>query len=147
MKVSQITLWWAELKVWNGCKNPAIAHRRVKNDVEKQWMKSLQWGKNNNNNKNRHHKNLLEVLPTKNHRWEFCWVYKRRLLTKMITEVLYLILFLIWWRFRHVIKAMTDVENILNDEFFGDTVDTSKEAIEQHRKRESLKSVIRKGKA
>ena len=42
---------------------------------------------------------------------------------------------------------MTDVENILNDEFFGDTVDTSKEAIEQHRKRESLKSVIRKGKA
>ena len=61
---------------------------------------------------------------------------------------LYLILFLIWWRFRHLIKAMTDVENILNDDdFFGDTVDTPKEGIEQHRKRECLKSVISKGKA
>ena len=59
-----------------------------------------------------------------------------------------LILFLIWWRFRHLIKAMTDVENILNDDdFFGDTVDTPKEGIEQHRKRECLKSVISKGKA
>ena len=61
---------------------------------------------------------------------------------------LYLILFLIWWRFRHLIKAMADVENILNDDdFFGDTVDTPKEGIEQHRKRECLKSVISKGKA
>ena len=71
----------------------------------------------------------------------------------MITEVLlilplYLILFHIWWRFRQVIKAMADVENVFNDdEFFGDTVDTPKEAIEQHRKRECLKSVISKGKA
>ena len=71
----------------------------------------------------------------------------------MITEVLlilplYLILFLIWWRFRHLIKIMADVENILNDdEFFRDTVDTLKEGIEQHRKRECLKSVISKGKA
>ena len=61
---------------------------------------------------------------------------------KMITEVLlilplYLILFFIWWRFRHLIKAMDDVENILNDDdFFGDIVDTPKEGIEQHRKRE-----------
>ena len=58
----------------------------------------------------------------------------------MITEVLltlplYLALFLIWWRFRHLIKAMTDVENILNDDdFFGDTVDTPNEGIGQHRK-------------
>ena len=42
---------------------------------------------------------------------------------------------------------MADVENILNDdEFFRDTVDTPKEGIEQHRKRECLKCVIRKGK-
>ena len=27
---------------------------------------------------------------------------------------LYLTLFLIWWRFQYVIKAMTDAENILN---------------------------------
>ena len=42
---------------------------------------------------------------------------------------------------------MGDIENILtNDEFFGDIVDTPKEGIEQHKKREFLKSVIDKGK-
>ena len=66
----------------------------------------------------------------------------------LLTLSLYLTLFLIWWRFRHLMKAMVDVENILNnDEFFGDTVDTPKQGIEQHRKRECLKSVIGKGKA
>ena len=43
---------------------------------------------------------------------------------------------------------MADVENILNyDEFFGDIVDTPKEDIDQHRKRECLKSVTGSGKA
>ena len=43
---------------------------------------------------------------------------------------------------------MADVENILNDEpFFEDTVDTPKEGMKQHRKREYLKSVIGSGKA
>ena len=72
----------------------------------------------------------------------------------MITEVLlilplYLILFLIWWRFRYLMKIMADFGgDILNDnEFFGDVVDTPKEGIEQHKKRECLKSVIDKGKA
>ena len=70
----------------------------------------------------------------------------------MITEVLlilplYLTLFLIWWRFTHLIKAMADVENILNnDNFFGDTADTPKEGIEQHRKQECLKGELSKGK-
>ena len=42
---------------------------------------------------------------------------------------------------------MSDVENILNDEeFFGDTVNTPKEGVEQHKKRECLKSAISKGK-
>ena len=37
---------------------------------------------------------------------------------------------------------MADAEDILNDdEFFGDVVDTSKEGIEHHQKREYLKSV------
>ena len=73
-------------------------------------------------------------------------------LKKMITEVLlifplYLILFFIWWRFRHLIKIMTDVGDILSDDdFFGDVVDTPKEDIEQHKKRECLKSVIDNGK-
>ena len=46
----------------------------------------------------------------------------------MITEVLlvlplYLILFFIWSRFRHLIKIMGEVENILNDDdFFGDAM-------------------------
>ena len=67
----------------------------------------------------------------------------------MITEVLlilplYLILFFIWWRFGHVIKAMADVENILNDdEFFGDIVDTPKEGIDQHKKTRMLKECHR----
>ena len=64
----------------------------------------------------------------------------------MMTEVLliiplYLILFFIWWRFRRLINIITDVGDILNnDEFFGDIVDTPKEATEQHKKREELKS-------
>ena len=38
---------------------------------------------------------------------------------------------------------MADVENILNDDdFFGDTVDTPKDSIEQHKKQECLKSVV-----
>ena len=58
----------------------------------------------------------------------------------MITEVsfpalrlpLYVILFVICWLFRHVIKMISDSENILNDdEFFADTVDTPKEV--QHK--------------
>ena len=71
---------------------------------------------------------------------------------KMITEVLlilplYVTLFLIWWRFRQLIKAMADVENMLNDDdFLADTVDTQKEGVEQHRKPECLKSAISKGK-
>ena len=68
----------------------------------------------------------------------------------MITEVLlvlplYLILFFIWWRFQPLIKAMTDVGDIFDDDFFGDIVDTPKEGIEQHKKREYLKNVINKG--
>ena len=71
----------------------------------------------------------------------------------MVTGVLlvlplYLILFFIWWRFRPLIKAMGNVKNILNDnDFFGDFVDTPKEGIEQHKKRECLKSAIGSGKA
>ena len=43
---------------------------------------------------------------------------------------------------------MADVGDILNDDdFFSDVVDTPKEGIEQHKKRECLKSVIDKGKA
>ena len=61
---------------------------------------------------------------------------------------LYLILFFIWWRFQPVIKAMADVGYIFNDgDFFGDIVDTPKEDVEQHKKRECLKSVIDRGKA
>ena len=42
---------------------------------------------------------------------------------------------------------MTNVENMLSDDdFFGDIVDTPKEGIEQHKKRECLKNVIDRGK-
>ena len=58
----------------------------------------------------------------------------------MFTEVLlvlplYLIWFFICWLFRPLIKIMTDVGDILNDdEFCGDVVDTPKEGTEQHKK-------------
>ena len=43
---------------------------------------------------------------------------------------------------------MAGIENILNDyDFFGDTVDTPKEGIEQHKKWECLTGVISRGKA
>ena len=41
---------------------------------------------------------------------------------------------------------MTDVEDIFDNEFIGGIVDTPKEGIEQHKKREYLKSIIDKGK-
>ena len=42
---------------------------------------------------------------------------------------------------------MTSVGDILNDDdFFGDVVDAPKEGIEQHKKREELKSIIDKSK-
>ena len=53
----------------------------------------------------------------------------------MIREVLlvlplYLILFFVWWRFRRLIKTITAVEDILNnDDFLGGIVDTPKECI------------------
>ena len=51
------------------------------------------------------------------------------------------------WQFRHLIKAVTGVGDILNDvDFFGDVVNTPKEGTEQHKKREELKSIIDKGK-
>ena len=65
----------------------------------------------------------------------------------LLISPLYLILFFIWWRFRHLIKVMADVGNILNgDGLFGEAVDTPKEGIVQHKKRQCLKSVTSKGK-
>ena len=67
----------------------------------------------------------------------------------MITEVLlvplYLISFFICWQFRRLIKIMASVGDVLNNEFFNDVVNTLKEATEQHKKREELKSIIDKG--
>ena len=42
---------------------------------------------------------------------------------------------------------MTDVGDLFDDDVFGDIIDTPKEGIEQHKKREYLYSVIDKGKA
>ena len=69
----------------------------------------------------------------------------------MITEVLlvlplYLILFFIWYRSRHLLKIMADIGHILNDDdFFGDIVDTPKEGIEKHKKWQELKNAVDKG--
>ena len=42
---------------------------------------------------------------------------------------------------------MADTEDILNNEFFNDIVDTPKEATEQHKKQEELKEYHRQGQA
>ena len=66
----------------------------------------------------------------------------------LLILLLYLILSFIWWQFRHLIKIMADVGDILNDDdFFGDVADIPKKGIEQHKKRECLKDVISMGKA
>ena len=68
----------------------------------------------------------------------------------MITRVLlvlplYLILFFIWWRFEPLIKAMTDVGDISDDDFLGDIVDTPKRGIEQHKKTIMFKGCHKQG--
>ena len=94
-----------------------------------------------NSNNNQHHKNLTGGSPKQsNIAGSFCPSIKKVITEVLLILPLYLILFFIWWRFRHLIKIMADVGDILNDnEFFGDIVDTPKEGIEQHKKREELK--------
>ena len=75
----------------------------------------------------------------KYHRWKF--LLSQPPIKKMIAKVLlvlplYLIWFFILWRFRYLIKTMTDAASILNDdEFFGDIVDTPKYGVKQYKKR------------
>ena len=93
-------------------------------------------------------KTSSEVLPSEVHRWDFLtFDFKKMISEVLLVLLLYLILFFIWWRFHPLVKAMTDVGDISNDDdFFGDIVDTPKEGIEQHKNRKCLKSVIDKGK-
>ena len=60
----------------------------------------------------------------------------------MITELLlvlplYLGLFLVWYRFRHLIKIMASVEDVLNDDD-----DTPEEGFKQHKKRDELQDDV-----
>ena len=100
-------------------------------------------------NYKQHHKNLTRDSPKRsNIAGSFCPPIKKTITEVLLILLLYLILFFIWWQFRHLIKIMADVGDILNDnDFFGDVVDTPKEGIEQHKKRECLKDVISMGKA
>ena len=87
-------------------------------------------------------------FQAKYHRWELLTFRFKKMITEvLLILLLYLILFFIQYLFRRLIKIMGDIENLLtNDKFFGDIVDTPKEGIEQHKKRECLKSVIDQGK-
>ena len=65
---------------------------------------------------------------------------------KMIAELLlvfslHLVLFFIWYWFRHLINIIASDEDVLID-----VVDTPREGIEQHKKREELKDASDKGK-
>ena len=91
------------------------------------------------NNYNQHHKNLTGGSPKQsNIAGSFCPPIRKMIPEMLLILPLYLILFFIWWRFRHLIKIMADVGDTLNDDF-DDVVDTPKEGIEQHKKREELK--------
>ena len=82
----------------------------------------------------------------KYHRWEFLTFDFKKMITEVLLVLpLYLILFFIWWQFQPLIKAMTGVEDIFNDDFLGDIVDTPNEGIEQNKKQECLKGAIDKG--
>ena len=96
------------------------------------------------NNYNQHHKKLTGgSLKQSNIAWSFCPPIKKMMTKVSLLLPLYLVLFFIWWRFRHLLKIMADVGDILDDnDFFGYIVDTPKEGIEQHKKREYLKSAI-----
>ena len=68
----------------------------------------------------------------KYHRWEFLTFGFKKMITQvLLVLLLYLILFFSWWQFQPLIRAMADVENILNDnDFFVDTVDIPNEGTE-----------------
>ena len=71
MKVSQITLRWAGLKVQNGSKNLAIVHGRVRDDVEKKmWMKNIDKWRITTTKWRSTSQKPPEVLPSKYHHWE-----------------------------------------------------------------------------
>ena len=66
MKVLRITLRWAGLEVQNGCKNLAIVHERVRDDVEKQWKEQQQNEKYRQMKIQQQNKNYLGGSPKQN---------------------------------------------------------------------------------
>ena len=62
---------------------------------------------------------------------------------------LYIVVWYVLIRYRHVINAMTSLDNLLSniDEGFDDVVDTPEEGVAQRKKREILKDAIQHGKA
>ena len=61
--------------------------------------------------------------------------------------LLYIVLFVRWWRFLYIINIISFGENKLNDdEFFTDSIDTPEEGVEHHRRLVCLKVAISKGK-
>ena len=80
-------------------------------------------------NEQQQQKSPRRFSQAKYHRWEFLTFRFKKMITEVLLVLpLYLILFFIWWRFQPLIKAMTDVGDIFND----DAVDTPKEDIGQH---------------
>ena len=78
-------------------------------------MKNINKSKMNNNNNNT--KTSLEVLPSKVTSLGVFGFFKKMITEVLLVLALYPILFIICWQFRHLIKIMADVEDILNDEF------------------------------
>ena len=86
-------------------------HEQQQNEEQNEEKKSL-------NNYNQHHKNLTGGSPKQsNFAGSFCPLIKKKMITEVLLILpLYLILFLTWWRFRHLTKIMADVGDTLNDD-------------------------------
>ena len=101
---------------------------RTTTNEEQQQNEEQKWM----NDYNQNHKNLTGGSPKQSNIAASFWSPIKKIITEVLLILpLYLILFFIWWRFRHLIKIMADVGDILNDnEFFGDVVDMPKEGID-----------------
>ena len=109
---------WAESIKW-GEKPPAIVRGRVRGDVEKEMRRTTaKWRTSTNEDTTTNStKTSLEFLPSKVTSLGVFDFFKKMITEVLVVLPLYLILFFICWRFRHLIKIMADVEDILNDEF------------------------------
>ena len=134
-----------------GCKNPGDSprkgegwRRKAMRRTTTKWRTSAKWRSKmriqQQNEEQQYHKYLTGGSPRQSTIAGSFWLFKKMIAELLLVLPLYLALFFIWYQFRHLIKIMADVENILND-----VVDTPKEATEQNKKTRRIKECLRQG--